>query len=60
MVNPGAYIVSVAKKTTLYRLEAGEIAFILNTYQAVHSNTFSYFADLPVLVSCLWHQSWAS
>ena len=33
----GAYIVSVHRKTTIYRLEAGEIVFFGNAYHDVHS-----------------------
>ena len=52
VVKVGGYIVSVDKKTTKYRLEAYEIAFFENPCQAVHSNVFPYFPDLPVS-SCL-------
>ena len=44
-----AYIVSIDRKTTVYRLEAGEITFLGNAYHDVHSNVFPYFADLPVI-----------
>ena len=45
----GAYIVSIDRKTTVYRLEAFEIPFFFkNSYQAVHSNAFPYFTDQPV------------
>ena len=52
VVKVGDYIVSVDRKTTKYRLEAYEIAFFENPCQAVHSNVFPYFPDLPVS-SCL-------
>ena len=48
VVKSGAYIVSIGRKTTLYRLEGGKIAFFGNAYQDVHSNAFPYFTDLPV------------
>ena len=38
----------IDRKTTIYRLEACEIAFFENTALAVHSSTLLYFADLPV------------
>ena len=47
----GAYIVSIDRKTTVYRLEAGENALFGNTYHNVYSNVFPYFADLPVSLS---------
>ena len=40
--------VSIDRKTTVYRLEACEIALFENVYQAAHSNVFPYFTDLPV------------
>ena len=43
-----AYIVSIGRKTTVYRLEACEIAFLRTHALAVHSNTLPYFTDLPV------------
>ena len=49
-----AYIVSIGRKTTVYRQEAGEIVFFGNAYHDVHSNAFLYFADLPVS-SSLYH-----
>ena len=52
VVKVGAYIVSVDRKTTKYRLAAYEIAFFENACQAVHSNVFPYFPDLAVS-SCL-------
>ena len=54
----GAYIVSIDRKTAVYRLEAGEIVifffFWKNAYQAVHSNMFLYFTELPVSLYCLY------
>ena len=49
VVKVRAYIVSIDRKTTVYRLEAGEIVFFGNAYHDVHSNVFPYFADLPVI-----------
>ena len=54
VVKAGAYVVSIDRKTTVYILEAGEIAFFGNVYRDVHSNAFPYFADLPVS-SSLYH-----
>ena len=48
VVKAGAYIVSIDKKETVYKLEACEIAFFANHALAVHSNMFPYFTDLPV------------
>ena len=48
VVKAGAYIVSIGRKTTVYRLEACEIAFLRTHALAVHSNTLLYFTDLPV------------
>ena len=49
VVKVRAYIVSIDRKTTMYRLEAGEIAvFFGNAYHDVHSNVFPYFTGLPV------------
>ena len=45
VIKAGAYIVSMARKTTVYELEAGKIA---KCVQAVHSNTFPYFTGLSV------------
>ena len=42
------------RKLTMYRLEAGENHVFGNVYQNIHSNAFSYFADLPVSLS-LYH-----
>ena len=39
VLKAGAYVVSIGRKTTVYRLEAGEIAFFGNTYRDVHSNS---------------------
>ena len=39
---------SMDRKTTVYGLEAGKIAFFEKCVQAVHSNAFPYFADLPM------------
>ena len=47
VVKVGAYIVSMDRKTTVYGLEAGKIAFFEKHVQAVHSNAFPYFTDLP-------------
>ena len=44
----GAYIVSMDRKTTVYGLEAGKIAFFEKRVQAVHSNAFPYLMGLPV------------
>ena len=55
VVKAEAYIVSIGRKTTVYRLEAVQIAFFFgNTYHEVHSNAFPYFADLSVS-SSLYH-----
>ena len=48
VVNAGAYIVSIDRKTTVYRLEDSKIAFFEKCVQAVHSNAFPYFTGLPV------------
>ena len=48
VMNTGAYIVSMNRKTTVYRLEAGKITFSEKCVQAVHSNAFPYFTGLPV------------
>ena len=49
VVKVGAYIVSIDRKTTVYRMEVCEIVFFLkNVYQADYSNLFPYFTDLPV------------
>ena len=48
VVKAGAYIVSIGRKTTVYRLEACEIAFLRTHALAVHSNMLPYFTDLPV------------
>ena len=55
VVKVGAYIVSMDRKTTVYGLEAGKIAFFEKRIQAVHSNAFPYFTDLPV-GSSLYHR----
>ena len=39
---------SMDRKTTVYGLEAGKIAFFEKRVQAVHSNAFPYFTGLPV------------
>ena len=39
---------SMDRETTVYRLEAGKIAFFEKRVQAVHSNAFLYFTGLPV------------
>ena len=51
IVNPGAYVVSMDGKTTVYGLEAGKITFFEECVQAVHSNMFSYFTGFPVSLS---------
>ena len=48
VIKAGAYNVSMDRKTTVYRLEAGKIAFFEKHVQAVHSNAFPYFTGLPV------------
>ena len=48
VVKAGDYIVSINKKTTVYKLEACEIAFLKMCALAVHSNAFLYFTDLPM------------
>ena len=40
VVEAEAYIVSMDRKTTVYRLEAGKIAFFEKRVQAGHSNAF--------------------
>ena len=42
VVKAEAYIVFIDRKTTVYELEAGEIAFLKNVYQAVHCNGFVF------------------
>ena len=47
-----AYIASMDRKTTIYGLEAGKIAFFEKRVQAVHNNALPYkFIDLPVSLS---------
>ena len=48
LVKAGAYIVSMGRKTTVYGLEAGKIAFFEKCIQAGHSNVFLYFMSLLV------------
>jgi len=48
VVKAGSYIVSIDKKTPVYKLEACEIAFIETRALAVHSNALPYFTDLSV------------
>ena len=48
VIKAGACIVSMDRKTTIYGLEAGKIAFFEKRVQAVHSNAFLYFTGLPV------------
>ena len=48
VVKAGAYIVSIDRKTIVYELEAGKIAFFEKCIQAGHSNAFPYFTGLPV------------
>ena len=57
VVKAGAYIVSVDRKTTIYGLEAGKIAFFEKHIQAGHSNAFLYFTGLPVSSSLHRHHS---
>ena len=38
VVKAGAYIVSIDRKTTVYRLEAGEIAFFEKTHSCISLN----------------------
>ena len=57
VVTTGAYIVSMDRKITVYRLETGKTAFFFeNRVQAVHSNVFPYFTGLLVISSlyCLY------
>ena len=42
---------SMDRKTTVYKLEAGKIAFCEKRVQAIHSNVFPYFTGLPVSLS---------
>ena len=50
-----AYIVSIDRKTTVYRLEAREISFFFEEHvPVVHNNVFPYLTDLPVS-SSLYH-----
>ena len=53
VVKAGAYmyIVSMDRKTTVYGLEAGKIAFFKKGVQAVHSNAFPHLMGLPVSLS---------
>ena len=46
VVKAGAYIVSIDRKTTVYRLEAGEIVSFGNTYQDVHACEFGFISSL--------------
>ena len=48
VVKAGPYTVSMDRKTTVYGLESGKIAFFEKRVQAVHSNVFPYFTGLPV------------
>ena len=57
VVKAEAYIVSMDRKTTVYRLEAGKIVFFEKRVQAVHSNVFPYFTGLPVSLSLYRHYS---
>ena len=56
VVKVGAYILSIDRKTTMYKLEAGEIVFFGNAYHDVHSNVFTHFTEMPVSLSlyCLY------
>ena len=55
VVKAGAYFVSMDRKTTIYGLEAGKIAYFEKCVQAGHSNAFLYFTGLPVSLS-LYHR----
>ena len=57
VIKAGAYIVSMDRKTTIYRLEASKIAFFEKRVQAVPSNMFPYFTGLPVSSSLYRHYS---
>ena len=48
VVKAGSYIVSIDKKTTVYKLEACEIAFFETRALVVHSNALPYFTEMPV------------
>ena len=48
VVKAGDYIVSIDKKTTVYKLGDCEIAFFETRALGVHSNALPYFTDLPV------------
>ena len=52
----GAYIVSIDRKTAVYRLEAGEIVSFSFSYflSSCPRNTFPYFTELPVSLYCLY------
>ena len=47
VINAGAYIMAMDRKTTVYGLEVG----FEKRVQAVHSNAFPYFTGLPVSLS---------
>ena len=51
VVTTGAYIVSMDRKITIYRLETDKTAFFEKRVQAVHSNMFLYFTGLLVISS---------
>ena len=51
VIKAGAYIVSRDRKTTVYTVEAGKIAFFENCIQAVHRNAFLNSSGLPVSLS---------
>ena len=55
VIKAGAYIVSMDRKTTVYGLEVGKIAFFEKRVEAVHNNAFPYFTGLPVS-SSLYHR----
>ena len=48
VVKAGAYIVSMDRKTTVYKVEAGKIVLFEKRVQVGHSNVFPYFMGLPV------------
>ena len=48
VVKAGAYIASIDKKITAYKLEASELPFMKTHALAVHSKALPFFTDLPV------------
>ena len=53
VVKVKAYILSIDKKETVYKLEACEIAFFANRALAVHSTCSR------ILLTCLWVQAYS-